>query len=137
MIVNNYNVIDTRKKTNQSLVSIADREIPTLGSPDNARNLVNLVSSIIHLPSAWDFWSASETDDRFCLSQLLHLKSTVSPFLLKFLLVRNPGSSKWVKRQPTDLAVGSSSPTQGKIFSTLNGVPLHTAFHYQPVIIMI
>ena len=35
------------KKNNQTLVSDADREIPTLGSTDNAGNSVNLVSSII------------------------------------------------------------------------------------------
>ena len=43
------------KKNNQSSVSNADREIPTLGSTDNARNSVNLVSGIIRLPSRWDF----------------------------------------------------------------------------------
>ena len=43
------------KKNNQSLVSDEDREIPTLGSTENAGNLVNLVSGIIHLPSGWDF----------------------------------------------------------------------------------
>ena len=43
------------KKNNQTSVSNADREIPTLGSMDNARNSVNLISSIIHLPSGWDF----------------------------------------------------------------------------------
>ena len=43
------------KKNNQSWVSDADREIPTLGSIDNVRNKVNLVSGIIHLPSGRDF----------------------------------------------------------------------------------
>ena len=42
------------KKNNQSLVSDTDRGIPTLGSTDNARNSVNLVSGIIRLPSGWD-----------------------------------------------------------------------------------
>ena len=33
---------------------------------------------------------------------------------------------------------GSSSiRARGKIFSTVNGVPLHTAFHYQPPMILI
>ena len=36
--------------------------------------------------------------------------------------------AKWVKRWPTDLAVPSSIPARGKIFSTVNGAPLHTAF---------
>ena len=44
---------------------------------------------------------------------------------------------KWLKRWPTDLAVPSSSPTQGEIFSTINRVPLHTPFHYHPPIVMI
>ena len=34
-------------KNNQTLVSNADLEIPTLGSTDNAGNLVNLVFGII------------------------------------------------------------------------------------------
>ena len=42
-----------------------------------------------------------------------------------------------VKRLPTDLAVASSSLARGEIFSTVNGVPLHTAFHYQPLIVLI
>ena len=43
------------KKNNQSTVLDADREIPFLGSTDNAGNSVNLVSGIIRLPSGWDF----------------------------------------------------------------------------------
>ena len=50
---NNFNVIG--KKNNQTSVSDADREIPALGSTDNAGNSVNLVSGIIRLPSGWDF----------------------------------------------------------------------------------
>ena len=37
----------------------------------------------------------------------------------------------------TSLAVPSSSPAQGEIFSTVNRVPLHTAFHYHPPIVLI
>ena len=50
-----------------------------------------------------------------------------------------PGASvdQWVKRWPTDLAVLNSIPTRGEIFSTVNRVPLHTAFHYQPLIVLI
>ena len=48
-----FNVIC--KKNNQTLVSNADREMPTFGSTDNTVNSVNLVSSIIRLPSGWDF----------------------------------------------------------------------------------
>ena len=44
---------------------------------------------------------------------------------------------QWVKRWPTDLAVPGSSPTRGIIFSAVNGVLLHTAFHYHPLIVMI
>ena len=43
------------KKNNQSSVSDADRDIPTLESTDNAGNSINLVSGIIRLPSGWDF----------------------------------------------------------------------------------
>ena len=48
-----YNVIG--KKNNQTLVSGADQEIPTLESTDNAGNSVNLVFSIIRLPSGLNF----------------------------------------------------------------------------------
>ena len=53
MIFNYLYVIG--KINNQMLVSDADREIPTLGSTDNARNSVNLVSGIIGLPLGRDF----------------------------------------------------------------------------------
>ena len=36
-----------------------------------------------------------------------------------------------------DLVVSSSSPTWGEFFSILHRAPLHTAFHYQPLIILI
>ena len=43
------------KKNNQSSVSDADREIPTLGLMGNAGNWVNLISGIIHLPTELGF----------------------------------------------------------------------------------
>ena len=45
--------------------------------------------------------------------------------------------AQWVKRWPTDLAVPSSIPARGEIFSTVNGVPLHTAFQYHLPIVLI
>ena len=42
-----------------------------------------------------------------------------------------------VKRWPADLAVPSSIPARGEIFSTVNGVQLHTAFHYHLPIVLI
>ena len=53
MINNNFNVIC--KKSNQTSVSDADRNIPTLDPTDNAGNSVNFVSGTIRLPSGWDF----------------------------------------------------------------------------------
>ena len=45
--------------------------------------------------------------------------------------------SQWVKHWPTDLTVSDSSPTPCKFFSNINGVPLHTAFHYHlPFVLM-
>ena len=41
------------------------------------------------------------------------------------------------KRWPTDLAFPSSRPARGEIFTIVNGVPLHTAFHYQPPVVLI
>ena len=37
--------------------------------------------------------------------------------------------AQWIKRWPTDVAILSSSPARGEIFSTVNGVPLLIAFH--------
>ena len=44
---------------------------------------------------------------------------------------------QWVKRWPANLAVPRSSPAWGRIFSTINRVPLHTAFHYHLPIVLI
>ena len=51
-----------------------------------------------------------------------------SCLLLKWglFIKKSPPVAQWVKRCPTDLAVPSSSPARGEIFSTVNGVPLHT-----------
>ena len=51
------------KKNNHSSVSDADREIPHLGSTNNAGNSVNLVSGFIRLPSGWVSLSALEIGD--------------------------------------------------------------------------
>ena len=51
--------------------------------------------------------------------------------------LRGAPVAQWVKRWPSDLAVPSSISARGEIFSTVNGAPLHTAFHYQPPIVLI
>ena len=57
------------KKNNQTSVASADREIPTLGSTDNAGNEVYRVFGIIRLPSGWDFSVCiREPIIRFCFS---------------------------------------------------------------------
>ena len=43
------------EKNNQTSVSDADREIPTLGSTDKAGNSMGFVSGYIRLSSGWDF----------------------------------------------------------------------------------
>ena len=53
MIISKFYVIG--KKNNQTSVSDADREIPTLGSVDNAANSGNLVSGNIRWPEGWYF----------------------------------------------------------------------------------
>ena len=45
--------------------------------------------------------------------------------------------AQWVKRWPSDLAVLGLSPAPSEIFSTINRVPLPTAFHYPYPIILI
>ena len=64
MTFNSFYVIG--KKNNQTSVSDADREIPNLGSTDNAGNSVNLVSGIFRLPSVGISLSASVIDS-ICL----------------------------------------------------------------------
>ena len=44
------------KKNSQLSVSDADQQISTLGSTDNSRNSVDIVSTIICLPLGWDFF---------------------------------------------------------------------------------
>ena len=58
--------------------------------------------------------------------------------LVDYLAVKagSPGSS--VGLALAYLCSGSSSVlTRGEIFSTVNGVPLHTVFHYHPNIVLI
>ena len=57
---------------------------------------------------------------------------------MKASLIKVVGApvAQWVKRWPTDLAVPSSIPARGEIFSTVDGVPLHTAFHYHLPIVL-
>ena len=62
------------KINNQSSVSNADREIPTLGSTDNAGNEVNLVPALSVYPRFGIALSASETDDRFYLYHIDNAK---------------------------------------------------------------
>ena len=61
-----FNVVG--KKNNQTSVSDEDREIPILGSTDNAGNSENLVSGISVYPRDGNSLFASETDVRFYLS---------------------------------------------------------------------
>ena len=50
--------------------------------------------------------------------------------IISFQSCRAP-LAQWVKHWPVDLAVPSLSPTRGGNFTTVNGVLLHTTFHYQ------
>ena len=45
--------------------------------------------------------------------------------------------SQLAKRRPTDLAVSGLSLVRAEIFLNVNRVLLHTAFHYQPLIVLI
>ena len=67
MIKSIFNVI-CKEKNNQTSVSYPDQEIPTFGLTENAGNEVTLVSGITCLPLVGISQSASETDDRFYLS---------------------------------------------------------------------
>ena len=62
------------KKNNHSSVSGADREIPTLGSTDNAGNSENRISGIIRLPSGWDFSVCN--DQRPMMGSIFHTYKT-------------------------------------------------------------
>lgn len=48
-----------------------------------------------------------------------------------------PPIAPWVNCCPADLTVPSSSPAQGKVSSTKNGVLLHTAFYHQLFMVLI
>ena len=67
MINNDFNGIG--KKNKETSVSDVDREIPTLGSTNYTGNSVNFVSALSVYPRIGISRSASETDDRFCLSK--------------------------------------------------------------------
>ena len=45
--------------------------------------------------------------------------------------------AQWVKLWPADLAVPGLSPARGENFSTINGVPLHTAFLFDLPFVLI
>ena len=74
------------KKNNQTSVSDADRENPTLVSTDNLRKTINLVSGIIRLPSGWDF---SVCDDFIYILYLYIYFMYFLPFKLLFILTRS------------------------------------------------
>ena len=63
----------------------------------------------------------------------------ISTFLLFsfFHLTKGAPADQWVKRWPSNLAVAGSSPAGGGVLSIVNGVPLHTAFHCHPDIVLI
>ena len=75
-----------------------------------------------------------ETQGASKMKLVLLLLLKVYPFYLKLMQAL---VSQWVKRWPTDLAGVSLSPARGEIFSTVDLVLLHTAFHYQPLIVLI
>ena len=52
-------------------------------------------------------------------------------------LIRTP-VAQWAKLWPADVAVMGSSPTcREALFNILYRVPLHTAFHYHPHMVLI
>ena len=70
-------------KNNQLSVSDVDREIPILGSTNNAGNSINLVFGIFRLPSVGISRTAPETDERptrdsSFLSDLISLRRTLA-----------------------------------------------------------
>ena len=58
---------------------------------------------------------------------------------LKFDCIQLYGApvAQWVRHLQTDKAVTGSSLTRCEIFSTINGAPLHIAFHCHPPIVLI
>ena len=69
----------------------------------------------------------------------LHILIQVSVVRIWLKVPFNVGApvAQWVKRWPTDLAVPSSSPARGEIFSTVKWVPLHAACHYHSLLVLI
>ena len=60
--------MNNRYEKNLSSASDAYREIPILGSTDNAGNSIKLVLGIIRLPSGWDFSTLGSTNKRGLMS---------------------------------------------------------------------
>ena len=70
----------------------------------------------------------------------IHVSAAIIPSLQTYVpKAKEPWLqvAQWLKHWPTDLAVPGTSSTPDKIFSTVNGVPMHTAFHYHPLIVLI
>ena len=72
-----------------------------------------------------------------CLEYIFMVRKVFEPLKFYCILCSGAPVAQWVKRWPTDLAVLSLIPARGKIFSTVNEIPLHTAFHYHPPIVLI
>ena len=86
----------------------------------------------VHLHVFLPFLQRETTFVTFCL-----LSWMTRPFKIGSTFKKGAPVAQWVKRRPLDLAVVSLSHAGGKIFSTVNRVPLHTAFHCQSLIILI
>ena len=68
---------------------------------------------------------------------IINTRFKISTIINPFLPGIGAPVAQWVKSCPTDVAVRVRSPLEAKTSQTVNGVPLHKAFHYHPTIVLI
>ena len=74
----------------------------------------------------------------FPLKQAAVLKSSYNlndPNSLILSNLRGP-EAQYAERWPVDLTAHVQAPVKAEIFPIINGVPLHTVFHYHPPIFL-
>ena len=77
------------------------------------------------------------SSQKLILFNFLRLVSELQLHDLPLQLVQGALVAQWVKGWPNDQTVPSSRPAGGEIFSALNRVPLHSAFHnHLPIVLM-
>ena len=98
----------------------------------------NILDTLSGAPDPFTYLSPAPRKQVLLLKSIISISACAYVCFIASLVHLGAPLTQWVKRWPTDLAVVSSSPARGEIFPTVYGVPLlHTAFHYQRLIVLI